>query len=1556
MVKQRHFVEAKHKISVFAHKHLAALSNRLKIESESFEAVTPCTPLQEGIIYRQLSSSKPVYLSRFTFELDLAVDISRLKCAWQRAQAHIQLLRTRFLPTNDGYALVVLKNDTLPWFELGASDDEEVESIASRKHHAWVEEFADSIDKPWEVGIVSGPAQRWMCLNVFHALYDGISLDLLLETVARAYHASEIPKVTAFTDILPDGPLCSVPNAESFWVQHLESAVQSSFTRLQGANTDEPAVASLEIGDIGALEAARRKLGVTEQAMIHACWLQTFVQYFEFSPAMGIVVSGRMLGIHEAENVVGPLFNTIPCCIPLTGSDLIADLAMACHKYQTSVLPYQHTPLRDIMKWTRRTPDEPLFDTLFVYQKSRQERPSLADSLWGLRETPAVADYRLNFEAENDCTGSLKIRLVAEKNVLTAEMTEQLAAEFRDTLISFLKDPAMRLIYPGDAPLSGKDNTTNRSMNGDATFQAHSQSKAVCFAWTDTAQLIRQEIAILAGFDPSGIHENTSILEVGLDSIDAIKLSSRLRNVGLSLPVSVIMSGRTIEGMVTGVASASDKATQPGFSLSDVERRLRGHLEMDGYDTRDIEHVLPATPLQEAMFAEMVASGYRNYFNHDMLEIEEHVDIEKLKDAWAAAVDVHPILRTSFAPISEPGLPFSYVQVVHKKGTELNWRVESAGRETIEVIFEEERKEAADSPQNHPLFALRLLRDEGHWFLGVTMAHALYDGWSIDLLHQDVACFYRGAAVSRPSYHKLLEHIIESSGERSVRFWKATLDGVTPVAFPKQPAAGGIQERVHREEITLSTSSSEVTLFCKKQGITAQSLGLACWTIVLAGYLGQLDVVFGTVLLGRDIEDAERILFPAMNSVAIRTILHGTRAEMLQYVQDTLSNIMEHQHFPLRKAKSLANIGGRDIFDTLFIYQRRPMETHKSDKVLYKSVCGSSNVELPVCVEMEALEERIICRVACRDTILGEEDTTMLLKRIERVFREIVACPDEPVFQFTDNGGILISDISITLEAPDRGHSSKTEIKQGLDDDWTPLEEQIRSVLSSVANIPAVEITKQITLFHLGLDSISAIKVSALLKRQGIVLAVSEMLRAGTVPDMAKLAFSLRHNPAESDMDGQKSKLPEDVEVQQHLEQQGMSVHDVVDILPATAGQVYMLEMARSSRGQLYYPSFLHRVPGHVSAETLETSWSSLIRQLPILRTTFLRPTKGKVPHLQVMLRDVHNPIVWREDVRKPLDRQHLEDESLAVPIRLYASHTSDETIITMLRIHHALYDAVSLSHIIRLLGGLCNDGEDIVKAGTVGMADFVAFNKRNSPMEKRMAFWKTYLAGFRTEWERSASSDKELRVTANYHPSLISDITGLEGLGRRYGLTVQALFLAIYGKIHARLELDAGKKTTGSRDDIVVGVYLANRSHPLEGLLDLAAPTLNIVPLRVRDVVRRSIIDLAGEIQSDLQRIGHAENSCVSLIEIDEWTGVRLDTFVNFLRDPDLAPGEGTSGVGATEQAINFVRLDEQELAAEGPKHNNIADVVDGHTHDGDAGMEGERVPDYRGIYQVCF
>jgi len=85
----------------------------------------------------------------------------------------------------------------------------------------------------------------------------------------------------------------------------------------------------------------------------------------------------------------------------------------------------------------------------------------------------------------------------------------------------------------------------------------------------------------------------------------------------------------------------------------------------------------------------------------------------------------------------------------------------------------------------------------------------------------------------------------------------------------------------------------------------------------------------------------------------------------------------------------------------------------------------------------------------------------------------------------------------------------------------------------------------------------------------------------------------------------------------------------------------------------------------------------------------------------------------------------------------------------------------------------------------------------------------------------------------------------------------------------------------------VIIGIYLANRSH-LEDLSSLAAPTLNLVPLRVRSPTRTSLAELAKQIQKDLQLIGTPENSSVGLWEIEAWTGVTVDTFVNFVKVPD--------------------------------------------------------------------
>jgi len=61
-----------------------------------------------------------------------------------------------------------------------------------------------------------------------------------------------------------------------------------------------------------------------------------------------------------------------------------------------------------------------------------------------------------------------------------------------------------------------------------------------------------------------------------------------------------------------------------------------------------------------------------------------------------------------------------------------------------------------------------------------------------------------------------------------------------------------------------------------------------------------------------------------------------------------------------------------------------------------------------------------------------------------------------------------------------------------------------------------------------------------------------------------------------------------------------------------------------------------------------------------------------------------------------------------------------------------------------------------------------------------------------------------------------------------------------------------------------------------------------------VKTPLGRKLTELAGEVQHDLQDISNPSNASASLFEIKEWTGVQVDTFVNFLSLPDTQVVEG--------------------------------------------------------------
>lgn len=533
---------------------------------------------------------------------------------------------------------------------------------------------------------------------------------------------------------------------------------------------------------------------------------------------------------------------------------------------------------------------------------------------------------------------------MAKRSVLTEQLSLQLLNDLEKQLHRILEDPQGK-------PLMIKSTEPSSFVLREPSPGEGTDDMVHNFTWGPETQILRKTIATLADIGETEVNEDSSIFELGLDSIEAIKLSSRLRSNGIKLSVSIIMRNPTIRKMqdVLRQSPRQTNGVSNGTRLLAFEQQVRQGLLKNGLKDDQIDAIYPATPLQEGMIAETLASGYKLYFNHDALELASWIDLERLRYAWESVIQKSEILRTSFFHVSETvaDSPYTFGQVVHKRiKLDLNEVLLSTNENTIESIKNIMRRasENADMLKTPPLM-ITILRAPEKRYLVLSISHALYDGWSMGLMYEDVQSAYFGSVSPRPSCRILLETIFDANPKDSNRFWKQMLSGASTSNFPllESTSHSAVTHRFERQSVLRFW---EIQSFCKQVGVTVQSLGQMCWGLLLAHYLGESDVLFGTVLSGRDFESAEEIVFPAMNTVPVRTIVHGNYKDMLQYMQGNSARVLKYQHTPLRQIQKLMENHGQRLFDTLFIYQRRRESVKRPTKTMWHSIEGVSDVEV----------------------------------------------------------------------------------------------------------------------------------------------------------------------------------------------------------------------------------------------------------------------------------------------------------------------------------------------------------------------------------------------------------------------------------------------------------------------------------------------------------------------------------------------------------------------------------------------------------------------------------
>ena len=156
-----------------------------------------------------------------------------------------------------------------------------------------------------------------------------------------------------------------------------------------------------------------------------------------------------------------------------------------------------------------------------------------------------------------------------------------------------------------------------------------------------------------------------------------------------------------------------------------------------------------------------------------------------------------------------------------------------------------------------------------------TFHHLLLDRWSVDLFWAEVIKAYAGLALPTAiPYQGYIHYVRQQPIEAD--FWRDYLAGfVAPTPLPARTSVTKAGTTASLTQTFSAETTAELTAYMRTQGLTLNTLFQAAWSLLLARYANETDVVFGMVTSGRTapIEGIETILGLLINTLPFRVQL-----------------------------------------------------------------------------------------------------------------------------------------------------------------------------------------------------------------------------------------------------------------------------------------------------------------------------------------------------------------------------------------------------------------------------------------------------------------------------------------------------------------------------------------------------------------------------------------------------------------------------------------------------------------------------------------------------------
>ena len=362
--------------------------------ADAIEDIYELTPMQQGMLFHSLlEPGSGMYVEQMSCDVKGDLPLPEWQAAWQRVVERHPILRSGFVWEGLEKPLQVVATEAQLQWQV-----EDLRGLEAAAQEARIEAFL-AADRVRGFILDTAPLVRCALFRLdgsnhrfvwtyHHLLLDGWCFSIVLREVLEVVEkgvASLPPAPRPYRDYIQWLQAQDPAKAEAFWRDELLGFSEPTALPFFGHERGDPAAEAQVVRHLPAELSARlvsyaKEHRLTLNTLLQGAWALVLGRTADRDDVVfGVTVSGRPADLPGSEGIVGLFINTVPLRVRLDEAAPLLEVLGKIQTAQGAVDGFGFSSLADIQVWSEAPKDQPLFDSLLVFENYPIDRSALLE-------------------------------------------------------------------------------------------------------------------------------------------------------------------------------------------------------------------------------------------------------------------------------------------------------------------------------------------------------------------------------------------------------------------------------------------------------------------------------------------------------------------------------------------------------------------------------------------------------------------------------------------------------------------------------------------------------------------------------------------------------------------------------------------------------------------------------------------------------------------------------------------------------------------------------------------------------------------------------------------------------------------------------------------------------------------------------------------------------------------------------------------------------------------------------------------------------------------------